>query len=113
MQRRTILFALGSTTMNSFSQVTSIIRVAALADGKVLVDGVPVSLSDLDARLKLLKAANGVVWYYRENPASEPRPEALRAIKAIFENRLPVSMSSKPDFSDVIDASGHSKPRVP
>jgi hypothetical protein len=58
-----------------------------------------------------LKEANGVVWYYRENGQAEPTPQAMAAIKLIIENSLPISMSSKADFSDYIDAAGNSLPR--
>ena len=93
------------------AQTPPIARVSALADGRLLLNGEPVTVSLLSAALKNLKVANGVVWYYRENGQGEPTPQAMSAIKLIVEQSLPVSMSSKPDFSDYIDQSGNSKPR--
>ena len=87
------------------------VKLAALATGKILLDGSPLSLQELDVALKKLKASGGVVWYYRDNPTFEPTPSAMAVIKLIVENGLPVSMSSKADFSDRIDASGRSVPR--
>ena len=43
--------------------------------------------------------------YYRENPAQEPPPSAMAAVKLVIKYRLPVSFSSKPDFSDTVDPS--------
>lgn len=96
---------------NTMAQTPPIARVSALADGRLLLNGEVTSLAALSAALKKLKGANGVVWYYRENGQSEPTPQAMSAIKVIVEHSLPVSMSSKADFSDYIDEAGKSKPR--
>jgi hypothetical protein len=93
------------------AQTQAIARVSALADGQLLLNGQPTTLSSLSAAFKRLKEANGVVWYYRESGRGEPTPEAMSAVKLIVEHSLPVSMSSKPDFSDHIDATGKSMPR--
>jgi hypothetical protein len=52
-----------------------------------------------------------VVWYHRENPAGEPPPQGTAVIQLIIKHRLPVSMSTKPDFSDYVDDKGVSRPR--
>jgi hypothetical protein len=51
------------------------------------------------------------VWYYREAGQQEPPPEAMQVIKLIADNALPVSLSSKPDFSDYIGEGGQPHPR--
>ena len=96
---------------NTMAQTPPIARVSALVDGKLLLNGQPIALPTLSAAFKKLKEANGVVWYYRENGQGEPTPEAMSAIKLIVEHSLPVSMSSKADFSDYINATGKSMPR--
>ena len=113
MQSRRQIFALLLVLVNAkaMAQTPPIARVSALADGRLLLNGEPVTLSVLSAALKKLKMVNGVVWYYRENGQGEPTPQAMSAIKLIVEHSLPVSMSSKADFSDYIDQTGNSKPR--
>ena len=92
------------------------LRVSVLANGGLLIDGQPGDLKALDARLALLAKSQGKVWYYREASGSDPTPAAeatmTGAIDQITKNRLPVSLSSKSDFSDVIDEHGQSSPRT-
>ena len=113
MQSRRQVFALLLVLANAkiMAQTPPIARVSALADGRLMLNEEPVNLSVLSTALKKLKEANGVVWYYRENGRGEPTPQAMSAIKLIVEHSLPVSMSSKADFSDYIDETGNSKPR--
>jgi hypothetical protein len=88
-----------------------IARVSALASGQLLLNGQPVDLQTLDAALKALKAEHGIVWYYRQDPDHEPPPQATEAIGLVVKHQLPVSMSAKSDFSDVVEADGSSRPR--
>jgi hypothetical protein len=53
----------------------------------------------------------GTVWYYREIGKGEPPSQAVEIVKLVVENRLPISLSSNPDFSDYIDDEGQSCPR--
>ena len=86
-------------------------RVAVFSSGAVQLDGRPTTLPALDAELGKLKADKGVVWYHRQNPASEPPPQGTAVIQLIIKHQLPVSMSTKPDFSDYVDEKGVSRPR--
>jgi hypothetical protein len=58
-----------------------------------------------------LKKQKGVVWYFREAPDQEPHPNGPLAVQAIIDNKLPVSMSTKEDFSTVVLPDGTIKPR--
>jgi hypothetical protein len=87
------------------------VKVSVLASGTILVEGQPATLDQLDAALARAKAANGQVWYYREAARGEPPPAAMQVIQRITALKLPISMSSKPDFSDWVDAKGVSHPR--
>jgi hypothetical protein len=49
--------------------------------------------------------------YYRENARSEAGSEAMSVIDLVVKYGLPISLSSKSDFSDYIDANGQSQPR--
>jgi hypothetical protein len=86
-------------------------KVTVLSSGSLLLDGQPTTMRAIEERLKSLKAANGEVWYHRQNPAGEPPPQATAVVQLIIKYKLPVSMSAKPDFSDYVDAKGVSRPR--
>jgi hypothetical protein len=79
-----------------------IVKVSVLASDDVLLDGVPVSLAKLKQVLAEAERGKPVIWYYRENSAAEPPPTALEVMKLITEHRLPVRLSSRPDFSDAV-----------
>jgi hypothetical protein len=93
------------------SAAERVARVAVFSSGAVHLDGRPTTLPVLDEELKKLKADNGAVWYHRQNPASEPPPHGTAVIQLIIKHQLPVSMSTRLDFSDVVDEKGVSRPR--
>jgi len=93
------------------SAAERIARVAVFSSGAVHLDGRPTTVLALDEELRKLKADNGVVWYHRQNPASEPPPQGMAVIQLIIKHQLPVSMSTRPDFSDYVDEKGVSRPR--
>jgi hypothetical protein len=88
-----------------------ILRIAVSRDGVVTADGAPITVDELSGKLKDLAAKKGGVFYYREAAQEKPHPTATKVITAVVEHQLPVSLSSKPDYSDVIDKDGQSKPR--
>jgi hypothetical protein len=88
-----------------------ILKVSVLVSGAVLLDGQPVSLEELGTKLESMKAERPVVWYYREAAGAEPPPEAMQVMKLVVDKRLPISLCSKPDFSDYVDRKGVSHPR--
>jgi hypothetical protein len=79
--------------------------------GKIVIDGTESTIAQVEQRLAQLKSENGSVWYYREAGQQDPPPVAMQVIKIIVENELPITLSSKPDFSDYIDENGQSHPR--
>ena len=86
-------------------------KIAVTAKGDVSLDGKPVSIDVLKERLADLKQRGGTVWYYREAGRREPPAQAMQVIKLIADHRLPISMSTKPDFSDVLLPDGSTRPR--
>ncbi len=90
---------------------TPILKVSVLVSGAVLLDGEPVSLEGLGEKLESAKADRPVVWYYREAAGGEPPAQAMQVMKLVVEKRLPISLCSKPDFSDYVDRKGVSHPR--
>jgi biopolymer transport protein ExbD len=87
------------------------LKVKVMADGRVLTDSGTVSLEQLGKQLAALKAKNGTVWYYREAAAAEPHPNAMEVIKLVVDNKLPIALSAKADFSDIVGPDGVSRPR--
>jgi hypothetical protein len=77
-----------------------------MADGRVTVDGSPATVDSLRVSLKRLAEQKGIVWYYREASEAKAPPESAEVIQAVIENRLPIRVSSRPDFSDAIGPDG-------
>jgi hypothetical protein len=88
-----------------------ILKIAVSTDGRITADGRAVSIEALAPILRELAKSKGQVWYYREAAAAEPHPNALKVLGAIVDHNLPVSLSTKPDFSDAVDDKSRSVPR--
>lgn len=83
-----------------------VLKIAVMLDGRISVDGFPATMDSVRASLKRLAELRGVVWYYREaGPAAAP-PESIAVIQSIIENRLPIRLSSRADYSDAIGPDG-------
>lgn len=95
----------------STPEAAPVARIRVSRAGEIWCDDVRTSLGDLAPRLAELRAANGVVWYYREDVDAEPAPEAMAVVRMVVEQRLPISMSTRADFGDVIQADGTAVPR--
>jgi len=80
----------------------TIFKISVLADNSLLLEGRPITLDELAQALDGATNPGAAVWYYRENAAGEAPPVAAQAMKLIVDRRLPVKLSSKPDFSDSI-----------
>ena len=83
-----------------------VIKVAVFADGRITADGSPATVESLRESFKKLAAQKGAVWYYREAGQNEPPPQGMEVIKAVIEARLPIRLSSRPDYSDAIGFDG-------
>jgi hypothetical protein len=88
-----------------------ILKIAVKVDGLVTVNGSPTTIDSLRASLTQLAEQKGVVWYYREAGQSEAPPESDEIIKAVIENRLPIKLSSRSDYSDAIGMDGSPLPK--
>jgi hypothetical protein len=83
-----------------------VLKVAVFADGRLTVDGAAATVESLRESLRTLSDKHGVVWYYREAGVQEPPPIAMDVMRAVVDARLPVRLSSRPDYSDSIGADG-------
>jgi hypothetical protein len=88
------------------------LKISVLASGAILLDGQPGDLEQLDAALERAKQDHGQVWYYRELAGVAPPAAGLAVIQRVVQRKLPISLSSKPDFSDWVDGQGVSHPRA-
>jgi hypothetical protein len=87
------------------------LKVSVLSSGSILLDGTPVGLANLKAALEQADRANDRILYYREDAAAEPPPQTKEVLDLVIANKLPISLSSKPDFSDYADQFGRLHPR--
>ena len=90
---------------------TNVAKVGAYEDGRITLNGRAVSIEEIRGAFAELSRNGGAVWYYREAADSEPHPNAMLVVEAIVNARLPVSMSTKSDFSDVVLPDGTVKAR--
>ena len=81
-------------------------EVKVQANGDLFIDGQPTTLDAIDQRFAELAKVKGIVWYYREAGHANPPAVAIEVIKLVVKHRLPISISSKSDFSDTIDNKG-------
>jgi hypothetical protein len=87
---------------HSMDRSTRVLKVAVSRAGVITLDGSAVSVDQLRDRLAAASRSGCEVWYYRENGQGDPPEEAMLVMKAIADHRLPVSLSSTPDFSTVV-----------
>jgi hypothetical protein len=83
-----------------------IAKVAVMADGRVTLDGAPATIDSIRASFKSLTERGGAVWYYREQAAGDAPPVSMQIMQLVVENRLPIRLSTRPDFSDAIGPDG-------
>jgi hypothetical protein len=77
-----------------------IIKISLLASSQLLLNGRPVSLADLRQMLDRQAGKDAVVWYYRENADTLATPIAQELMAIVVKKRLPIRLSTRPDFSD-------------
>ena len=79
-----------------------VIKLSVLAGGELLLDGQPTTLVAVEQSLAAGAKENAAVWYYRENAGGEPHPVAMEVMKLVTRHRLPIRLSTRPDFSDAV-----------
>lgn len=80
-----------------------ILTIKVLSDGSILADDVPTTLDALNAHLPVLAESHGLVWYYHDDPNDAPPPAAARVLSLMLDHELPVCLSTRPDFIDIIE----------
>ena len=81
------------------------LKLSVLRSGKVLANGKEIPFDQLDLKLSMAKCFEARVRCYVEDDGEgEPPPIAAEVIRRVIGMyRLTLSMSRKPDFSDLID----------
>ena len=77
----------------------TILKISVLANGGLLLDGTPITFDALSDALAQAAKEGAAVWYYRESAEAQPPAAAMDVLKLITDHRLPVTLSSRPDFS--------------
>ena len=78
-----------------------VVKIKVNRDGHIVMNDEPATLEQVKVSLsKLSQSGDGAIWYYRENAGGEPHPNAMLVLQAIVDAKLPVRLSTKPDFSD-------------
>lgn len=85
------------------------IKIGLLESDAIILNGQEVSLANLQSHLNGANAARDLVLYYKEGHTSTPRSAEI--VKLLVDRKLPVSLSTKPDYSDYVDRTGRSHPR--
>jgi hypothetical protein len=82
------------------------LKVWVFRNGAIELDGQRVSLERLDTDLGELARQKGVLLYGRDDADKDPHPIAKRVMELVVKHHLPIGLSTKRDFSDVVDAEG-------
>ena len=61
-------------------------------EDRIFLDGVPVSLKDLRARLEEMKTEKASLFYHREDAESEASKFAVKIIETAVDLGLPVTL---------------------
>ena len=98
-----------ATTLNV--DPAHIAKIKVSREGLISLNDQSVTIEELKASLlKIAQTAGSAVSYYRENSAGKHHPNAVLVMNAIVGARLPVRLSTKPDFSDWVGPDGVSHP---
>jgi hypothetical protein len=79
---------------------TPVLKIAVLSDGRLMVEGQPSTIPQLREALQKLSKEHGAVWYYRQDGLHDPPPIVKDVLKEVVALRLPIRLSTKPDYSD-------------
>lgn len=93
------------------SSAVATMKISVFKDGRIKIDGEELSLEEAVDQILAASGSETQVFYYRESGQEEPHPNAMKIIAAVVEAKLPISLSTKPDFSTYVDEQGMERPR--
>lgn len=88
------------------------LKISVLSSGAVLLDGEPTGLAKLAEAIQKAEPSKDSVLYYREKAAEEPPAVSADVMNLVIAQKLAVSFSTQPDFSDCVDPVGRARPRM-
>ncbi len=74
------------------------VRLLVQEDGTVLLNGEPVALEALPARVEALAATGDTVWYHRVGARLDPHPNAMEVLMLLVESNVPVRLFMDAEF---------------
>ncbi|HVN79981.1 MAG TPA: hypothetical protein VMW38_13360 [Terriglobia bacterium] len=83
-----------------------VLKISVLQSGKIFLDGKESSMAQVEENLDQLKKKAGEVWYFREAGQQAAPPIAMQVVRMVVAKRIPITLSSKSDFSDYIGEDG-------
>jgi hypothetical protein len=90
---------------------STVVRITAFQDGRLLLDGAAMSAEQLLRALGGMDPTQTTIWYYREAPREPPHPAVAGIVQAIAALGFPVSLSTQADFSDFVGLDKQARPR--
>jgi hypothetical protein len=83
------------------------VKVYISKAGEITVDGKAATIDEVERSFSDLAKKSGVVLYTRESPEEPgPHPNASKVIALVAQNRLPIRLCIKKDFSDALGPDG-------
>jgi hypothetical protein len=83
------------------------VKVYVSKTGEIALDGKAATLDEVGNAFSDLAKKNGVVLYTRDSPELfEPHPIANKIMDLVAQNRLPLRLCMKKDFTDAIGPDG-------
>ena len=92
-----------SVTGKADPPATQVVKISVFMSGELHLNGKPSFLNEIREELTRLKGSAAEVWYYREAATEDPPQISYEILDLVTAARLPVSFSTKPDFSDYVD----------
>ncbi|MBI5853494.1 MAG: hypothetical protein HZB39_20990 [Planctomycetes bacterium] len=106
------LIAFAVWRVQTAEPLPEVVRVRVDFDGNITVSGQPCTLAEARDLLSSYIGRSAEIWYQREESEGRPHKTAMLLLDAIAGLGLPISLSTVPDFGDVILANGSVVPRV-
>ena len=110
------LVATGPCFAADMRHCAGVIYVAVASSGGVSIDGKAVDPLKINETFATLRPSSKFIMYSRENASDEPQGDdqtrIRRVMDAMMRLRLPISLSTKADYSDSVDQDGNSHPRI-
>lgn len=108
-----LIMSITSCSYTSKPPPNCILKLSIFHSGTVILDKDTVSINELDSKLAQKKSSNCELWYYKDlSDGGPPKDSILKILDVLGRIKIPMSFSSKPDFSDEVNIyTGKSKPR--